>query len=598
MDRRRFTKPGSGWLFPFPRPFLSPWVFLSACLVALPCGVSAQNAADALTFTSAPSIEQNPNPAVPLAAVLSFDSRGAVATRVDFADAERTWSVDFDRVPGEGEILPILGMRPDRRHEIRVTIFASAGESLQWDGVLDYTTPPLPVDRYVMPHYDVRVAETDRMEPGVTVLSVRRALLSRAQDRNPAQQAFVTRYGLLLALDNEGEVVWYYQSDDRIAGVDRLANGNIIYHMASFEAVEMDMLGNRLRSWYAAERPRGPSTAPGAVPIQGAQTLHHQPHEVRDGSFLSFSANWRLIENWYTNEFDPTPRRDQKVMGDTILEFDKAGNILWSWNAFDYLDTDMIGYEAFNPYWVTRGFPDTWDWSHGNGVAYDPRDDSVVASFKLLDAIIKIDRESKEIKWIFGDHVGWEGALRDKLLTPVGDDFRWPWHQHNPRWTHAGTLLVFNNNRAQAKPFDGRPHVPFEDTHSYSVEYEIDEAEGTVRQVWIAEPELTENACNSMAMSEAHRLPVTDNILEINALCIPAGTTDVTWDIWDRSQRYLAEVPHGGRVREFTRTDPAEVVFDVSFRDPHDALAWQVYGGFRTPNLYPGEGASETGHLP
>ena len=262
MELKRFTKPGSGWLFPFPRPFLSPGVLLSAWLVALPCGVSAQDAADGLAFSSAPSIEQNPNPAVPLAAVLAFDSRGAVATRVDFAEGERTWSVDFDRVPGEGEILPILGMRPDRRHEIRVSIFDSAGDALQWDGVLEYTTPPLPADRYVMPRYDVRVAETERMEPGVTILSVRRSMLTRAQDRNPAQQAFVTRYGLLLALDNEGEVVWYYQSDDRIAGIDRLANGNIIYHMASFEAVEMDMLGNRLRSWYAEERPRGPFHRP------------------------------------------------------------------------------------------------------------------------------------------------------------------------------------------------------------------------------------------------------------------------------------------------------------------------------------------------
>ena len=197
------------------------------------------------------------------------------------------------------------------------------------------------------------------------------------------------------------------------------------------------------------------------------QTLHHQPHEVRDGSFLSFSANWRVIEDWYTNEFDPEPRQDQKVMGDTIIEFDKDGNILWTWNAFDYLDTDMIGYEAFNPYWVTRGFPDTWDWSHGNGVSYDPRDDSVVASFKLLDAIIKVDRASRDIKWIFGDHSGWTGELRDKLLTPIGEDFRRPWHQHNPRWTDAGTLLVFNNNRGQAAdPFEDRPHVPFEDTWS------------------------------------------------------------------------------------------------------------------------------------
>ena len=120
MDPGRWANSVSGWLF------LTPWVFLSAWLVALPGGVSAQDGADGLAFTSAPLIEQNPNPAVPLAAVLAFDSRGAVATRVDFADGERTWSVDFGRVPGEGEILPILGMRSDRRHEIRVTIFDSA----------------------------------------------------------------------------------------------------------------------------------------------------------------------------------------------------------------------------------------------------------------------------------------------------------------------------------------------------------------------------------------------------------------------------------------------------------------------------------------
>ena len=446
-----------------------------------------------------------------------------------------------------------------------------------------------------MPLYQVKVSEPERMEAGVTFLSVRRAQLIRPQDRTKAQQRFADGYGLLLVLDAEGEVVWFYQSpDDRLAGIDRLRNGNIIYHLASFETVEMDLLGNKVRRWYAEKRPKGPVEDPNAIPIKGMQTLHHQPHEVRDGSFLSFSANWRVIKDWYTNEFDPKPRQDQKVMGDTIIEFDKQGNILWSWNTFDYLDTDMIGYEAFNPYWVTRGFPKTWDWTHGNGVSYDPRDDSVVASFKLLDAIIKIDRESKEIKWIFGDHSGWKGELRDKLLTPVGEGFRWPWHQHNPRWTDQGTLLVFNNNRGQARPFEDRPHVPFEDTYSYSVEYEIDEDAGTVRQVWVSEPELTETSCNSMAMSEAHRLPVTDNILEVNAMCIKAGTENITWDIWDRSKMYLSEVPSAARVREYTRTTPPEVVFEVTFDDPLDVLNWAVYGGFRTPSLYLPEQATVT----
>jgi hypothetical protein len=89
-----------------------------------------------------------------------------------------------------------------------------------------------------------------------------------------------------------------------------------------------------------------------------------------------------------------------------------------------------------------------------------------------------------------------------------------------------------------------------------------------------------------MAMSESHRLPKTDNILEINALCQKSDTPNVTWDIWDRSKRYLSEIPHGGRVREFTRTSPADIVFDVSFKDPHGVLNWQVYGGFRMSGFY------------
>ena len=87
-------------------------------------------------------------------------------------------------------------------------------------------------------------------------------------------------------------------------------------------------------------------------------------------------------------------------------------------------------------------------------------------------------------------------------------------------------------------------------------------------------------------MSEAHRLPLTDNILEIHALCQPPADEDITWDIWDRSKRYISEVPHGGRVREYTRTSPAEVVFEALFDDPDDVLNWQVYGGFRTPGFY------------
>ncbi len=559
--------------------------FLGILLVMLFAMPDAQSAGKT-AFLQPPTIVRNPNASAPLAALLSFKAENAAKTRVIVSDGEHDKVINFPRLAGEGAPLPILGLRAGTDFSLRVIIIDEQGGELEWPHSLSYVTAELPQDRYLMPVQQVRVSKPSKMEPGITILSVRRNLLVRPQDRSPAQQKFIANYGLLLGIDEQGDVVWYYQSDARIAGIDRLRNGNIIYHLNSFETVEIDMLGNVINRWYAERRPAGPPDDSRAIPVKGIQTLHHQPHELPNGNFLALSANSRLIKNWYTSEYDSEPRADQQVMGDTIIEFNREGDILWEWNAFDYLDVFQIGYEAFFPYWTTRGFPKTRDWTHGNGVNYDEEDDSVVVSFKLLDAIIKIDRKSKEIVWIFGDHANWGERFQDKLLTPVGEEFRWPFHQHNPRWTDNRTLLVFNNNRSRAKPFDGRDQVAFEDTHSYSIEYSIDEEARTVKQLWVSEPVMREDSCNSFAMSEARRLPVTGNILEINGFCAPAGKENVTYDAWNRAKRHVQELPRGGRVREYTHENPAEVVFEASFADPDSVLAWEVFGGFRVPNLY------------
>ena len=95
------------------------------------------------------------------------------------------------------------------------------------------------------------------------------------------------------------------------------------------------------------------------------------------------------------------------------------GRIVWSWDAFDHLDVWRFGYRLMEVFWHTRGFPNHLDWTHGNGVSYDPSDDSVIVSLRHQDAVIKIDRATRQIKWILGDHKGWNETLSKKLLTPV-----------------------------------------------------------------------------------------------------------------------------------------------------------------------------------
>ena len=531
-------------------------------------------------FTETPSIVQNPNPAVPLAAILSFRVDQPVETTVTVTDGRRDWEIPFDAQQNPEPGLAILGLRAGRTHTLTVTVRNGAGEATV-AGPLSYQTPPLPDDLTEFPPFVVVRTEIERMEPGIRLLSVRRRIPGRINWHLPTQRRFEATWGMIVAIDERGEPLWYYKSDARIAGIKRLHNGNLFFHRTDFRSVEIDMLGNVVNEFYAEHRPQGP--ADGAVPID-AQSLHHQPHEMPTGNFLALTANARRVENWYSSEYDEdAPRADADVVGDTIVEFDREGTILWSWNAFDHLDLNRIGYLTFDAYWHVRGFPGHWDWTHGNGVTYDERDDSVIVSLRNQDAVVKIDRRTNEVKWILGAHEDWAPEFQDKLLAPVGE-LVWPSHGHNPRVTTDGTIVMFDNGILQARPFRALPKSPNE-TFSRGVEYEVDEEQMAVRQVWASASELTDDSCNSWAMGDAHRLPQTGNMLVIYTICLQEreGLQYNPFVL----EPHVGEVPTHTRIREYTRTIPPEVVSEILVRDANDILQWQVYGGLHVESLYP-----------
>src|SRR6056297_1012068 len=221
---------------------------LAALLVTF-AGATA-NADEASLFATEPVVSANPNPRVPLAAVLKFRPTEAVRTRLTVSDGEETWQRWFasDADPANG--LPILGMHPGRRHTIRVAVQTEGGPLEEFPRELHFLTPTLPADSAEWPSILVPVSEADRMEPGVTLLSVRRRTPQRGYRMTRQQRDFTEDWGLILGLDARGEVVWYYSSDQRIAGIDRLHNGNVIFHLADFRTVEIDMLGNTVREFY------------------------------------------------------------------------------------------------------------------------------------------------------------------------------------------------------------------------------------------------------------------------------------------------------------------------------------------------------------
>ena len=534
----------------------------------------------------APQVYSNPNPSVPNVAILRFSGHGPFSAHVKVEGGGHGGEVDFSEGSGgEGE-LPILGMWPDSHYRFSVRVTDQAGREQRYDG-LQFHTPPLPADFGGFPPIEITVSEPEKMEPGVTFLSIRRRHLGRPGWHEPYQMDWFLNWSTIVAVDERGRVVWYYISDRRISGIERLANGNLFYHTAGYWSFEIDMLGNIVQSWYAGNRPQGSPDDPAAIPVP-VDTLHHQPHETSRGTFLAMAASAREVPDWYTDEYDvDAPRQTQMVMGDSIVEFDRSGRIIWEWDAFDHLDLQRIGYNTIDPYWHVRSYPNHMDWTHGNGVTQDHRDKSVIMSFRNQDAVIKVDYETKKIRWILGTHEGWPEHLQGKLLKPVGETFQWPWHGHNPRVTSQGTIVMYDNSIHRARPFDGRPQAKPHETLSRGVEYAIDEKSMTVRQLWAsAEHGVTEDRCNSWAMGDTHRLPLSGNMLVVDSVCV-SERDDLTFDAFQVGP-HVADLPYRGRVREYRRSlEGSEVIFELFIADKYGRISWETYGALRSPSLYP-----------
>ncbi|NNL79976.1 MAG: aryl-sulfate sulfotransferase, partial [Flavobacteriaceae bacterium] len=91
-------------------------------------------------------------------------------------------------------------------------------------------------------------------------------------------------------------------------------------------------------------------------------------------------------------------------------------------------------------------------------------------------------------------------------------DFDFPWGPHAPKLLPNGNILVFDNGT----------YRNFNDDNRYSrvVEYEIDDTNKTVRQVWQYGKERGEEFYSSI-VSDADYLPGTENILVTSGYILP-----------------------------------------------------------------------------
>ncbi len=501
-------------------------------------------------------LDRRPSATVPLAAQLAFVTDRPTTFFLEIDDGSGVRLVNPGMPPATEHIVPVLGMRPDTRHTVQVIVSARNGATAS-SLPLQVDTPPLPAD---FPPIELSMSDPARMEPGVTLFN----LIHWPESGNDAA------YGLLVALDERGEVVWYYRPDHGVGDARRLQNGNLLYMSGrAGHLYEIDMLGNVVAEWHSNRAPED-ELGPGSVPVD-TESFHHEAFETVSGNILTISSEIRAYEGYPTSATNAAaPKSTANVIGDVLVEFTRRGEIVREVKLLDVLDPYRVGYSSLGAGFWSPVYTEEYeyplrDWAHTNAVASDASGRYALASLRAQDAVVKIDLETGEPLWILGHHDGWAPEFEDLLLEPVGD-LLWPYHQHAPMFTPEGTILMFDNGNERAWPFQTR--TPPSEAFSRAVEYRVDEDNMEVSQLWAYGGPGSEYFFSTF-ISDADWLPTTRNVL-----------------VTDGGKVTDPNAHHWARIVEVTHTTPAEKVFEI-FIDDEAPEGWAVYRAERLASLYP-----------
>ena len=174
-----------------------------------------------------------------------------------------------------------------------------------------------------------------------------------------------------------------------------------------------------------------------------------------------------------------------------------TGQINFEWRSLDEIPFEDQLYKIFRS-----------EYAHINSVVID-NDGNLLASLRGTSNIVKIDRATGRLLWVFGG--------KSNQFEFINDPFTGTCGQHTASWLDNGNLLVFDNGQ-QCLPEDNRGEV------TRIVEYEINESDLTAKLVWSYE----QSDQYSLARGSAQRLKNGNTFISWGRRKNPAAKTLVT----------------------------------------------------------------------
>ena len=231
--------------------------------------------------------------------------------------------------------------------------------------------------------------------------------------------------GDLFVFDAEGNVVWYWIPVYGETSARPLADGSGVYYIDGTPWTDEN-------------------TTLTIVQYDGASTsvpcpyCHHDVVEMPDGTFTTVRTSRQSVDGL-------------QVGGDQLVNVAADGTTTVIWDAFDHLTVEE------NSSWDSGQVTGASDWTHANGIAYDPASDSFLVSLFGPETVVSIQNSTGATNWVLGGP--------DNQFDG-GEDIGW---NHAPEFA-AGGVRLFNN-----------AHLT---TGSMLVEWSVDTTEMTASRAW------------------------------------------------------------------------------------------------------------------
>lgn len=399
----------------------------SVAVLAAAAGCS-DKLADTLTYpvSSLSAATVSADPSLLDAAEISFTPASSDSVRAHYVSSDSSDAGVTPWFPTSAGHLTVLGLRGGTTYKIALEARGQGGSVV--GTATPYTAPPLP--------------------SGLSGVS-----LSLVSGTPPTSGYTLTGmlgpdgHGYLVIFDGAGTVRWYHdcgkiyvqEAKQQTNGDFTVFAGNAYGSNAAPGAfIELTAAGDSVRSIVAKGSPN---------------TDGHELWVVSD------ATGKRVADYLFGYDIRSV---DQTAYGGGPAD-QLAGHQLLRINASGVVDTLMQGWN----YWThaDKIDPPTADQSidHPNAIAFD-LDGGIIASFRNLGAIVKIDPNTHQVLWQMG------GARNQ--FTFIGDPYNGFGGQHSVRVLPNGHFLIFDN---------GVTHTP---QTSRAVEYAVDESAKTATMVW------------------------------------------------------------------------------------------------------------------